>query len=114
VHDFPASQAALARIRPGDPELAERFEVFVSGLELANGFHELTDPAEQRRRFQADLAQRRRRGLPEVPVDELLLAALVHGLPDCSGVALGLDRLVMAKIGTNDISDVIAFPIDRA
>lgn len=114
IHDFPASQAALARIRPGDPRLAERFEVFVEGVELANGYHELTDPAEQRRRFEADLAERRRRGLPEVPVDHRLLAALEAGLPDCAGVALGVDRLVMLKAGANDISDVIAFPIDRA
>jgi lysyl-tRNA synthetase class 2 len=114
VHDFPASQAALARIRPGDPPLAERFEVFVEGVELANGYHELTDPAEQRRRFEADLAERRRRDLPEVPIDNRLLAALEAGLPDCAGVALGLDRLVMLKAGSDDISDVIAFPIDRA
>jgi lysyl-tRNA synthetase class 2 len=114
IHDFPASQAALARIRPGDPRLAERFEVFVEGVELANGYHELTDPAEQRRRFEADLAERRRRGLPEVPVDHRLLAALEAGLPDSAGVALGVDRLVMLKAGTNDITEVIAFPIDRA
>jgi lysyl-tRNA synthetase class 2 len=114
VHDFPGSQAALARIRPGDPPLAERFEVFVEGFELANGYHELADPAEQRRRFEADLAERRRRGLPEVPVDHRLLAALEAGLPDCAGVALGVDRLVMLRVGTSDISDVIAFPIERA
>jgi lysyl-tRNA synthetase class 2 len=114
IHDFPASQAALARIRPGDPPLAERFEVFVEGVELANGYHELTDPSEQRRRFEADLAGRRRRGLPEVPIDHRLLAALEAGLPECAGVALGVDRLVMLKAGANDISDVIAFPIDRA
>ncbi len=114
VHDFPASRAALARIRPGDPPVAERFEVFVDGLELANGFHELTDPIEQRQRFEADLAERRRRGLPEVPIDERLLAALAAGLPPCAGVALGIDRLAMLALGTTDISDVIAFPIDRA
>jgi lysyl-tRNA synthetase class 2 len=114
VHDFPASQAALSRIRPGDPALAERFEVFVEGLELANGYHELTDPAEQRRRFAADLADRRRHDQPQVPIDTRLLAALEAGLPECAGVALGVDRLVMLKVGTDDISDVIAFPIDRA
>jgi lysyl-tRNA synthetase class 2 len=114
LFDYPASQAALARVRPGDPPLAERFEVFIDGLELANGFHELADPVEQRRRFEADLAERRRRGLPDVPVDERLLAALAAGLPDCAGVALGVDRLVMLKVGTRDIADVIAFPIDRA
>ena len=114
VHDYPAGQAALARMRDGDPPVAERFEVFCDGLELANGFHELADPAEQRGRFEADLAERRRRGLPEVPVDERLLAALAAGLPDCAGVALGVDRLVMLAIGSRDIADVIAFPIDRA
>jgi len=114
LFDYPASQAALARVRPGDPPVAERFEVFIDGIELANGFHELADPEEQRRRFEADLGERRRRGLPEVAVDGRLLAALAAGLPDCAGVALGVDRLVMLKIGTRDIADVIAFPIDRA
>lgn len=114
VFDFPASQAALARVRPGDPPLAERFEVFVDGLELANGFHELSDAAEQRRRFEHDLAGRLRCGLPEVPIDDRLLAALESGLPDCSGVALGVDRLVMLRVGTRDIAQVMAFPIDRA
>jgi lysyl-tRNA synthetase class 2 len=114
LFDYPASQAALARVRPGNPPVAERFEVFLDGLELANGFHELADPGEQRRRFEADLVERRRHGLPEVPVDEQLLAALATGLPDCAGVALGVDRLVMLKVGTRDIADVIAFPIERA
>jgi lysyl-tRNA synthetase class 2 len=114
LFDFPASQAALARIRPGDPPLAERFELFVEGLEVANGFHELTDPAEQRCRFDADLAERARRGLPAVPIDERLLAALEAGLPDCAGVALGVDRLVMLAAGTDRIESVIAFPVDRA
>jgi lysyl-tRNA synthetase class 2 len=114
IHDYPASQAALARIRPGDPPLAERFEVFFEGVELANGYHELTDPAEQRRRFEADLAERRRRNLPEVPIDHRLLAALEAGLPDCAGVALGVDRLVMLRAGATDISEVLAFPIERA
>jgi lysyl-tRNA synthetase class 2 len=114
IHDYPASQAALARVRPGDPPLAERFEVFVEGLELANGYHELTDATAQRRRFEADLEARREAGLPVVPIDEHLLAALDHGLPDCAGVALGFDRLVMLAMGTREISDVLAFPIDRA
>ena len=114
IHDYPASQAALARVRPGRPPLAERFEVFVEGLELANGYHELTDSAVQRQRFEADLEARRDGGLPEVPIDERLLAALEHGLPECAGVALGLDRLVMLAAGTREISDVVAFPIDRA
>ena len=114
VHDFPASQASLARVRAGDPPLAERFEVFVEGLELANGFHELTDAGEQRRRFERDLAHRRRAGLDLPRVDERLMAALEHGLPSCAGVAMGVDRLVMLKVGARDITDVIAFPIDRA
>jgi lysyl-tRNA synthetase class 2 len=114
VHDYPASQAALARVRNGKPPLAERFEVFVDGVELANGYHELVDPYEQRRRFENDLEARRREGLPDVPMDEHLLAALEHGLPSCAGVALGVDRLVMLAAGTLEISDVIAFPIDRA
>jgi lysyl-tRNA synthetase class 2 len=114
IHDYPATQASLARVRDGDPPLAERFEVFAEGVELANGYHELVDPAEQRRRFESDLEARRSRGLPEVPIDERLLAALEHGLPDCAGVALGVDRLLMVAAGTRDLSDVLSFPIDRA
>jgi lysyl-tRNA synthetase class 2 len=114
VYDYPASQAALARLRPGEPALAERFEVFVEGVELANGYHELIDPAEQSSRFERDLADRRRRGLPQVRADERLLAALSAGMPACAGVALGIDRLVMLKLGVADISEVIAFPIDCA
>jgi lysyl-tRNA synthetase class 2 len=114
IHDYPASQAALARVREGDPSLAERFEVFVEGVELANGYHELTDPEAQRVRFEADLEARGKAGLPEVPIDERLLEALVHGLPDCAGVALGVDRLAMVAAGTREISDVLAFPTDGA
>lgn len=113
VYDYPASQAALARVRPGDPPLAERFECYLEGIELANGFRELTDPLEQRRRFEHDLATRRRRGLPEVPLDERLLAALEAGLPECSGVALGVDRLVMCAAGARSIEEVLAFPLGR-
>lgn len=109
IHDFPASHATLARIRPGDPPLAERFELFLGGMELANGFCELTDAAEQRARFAADLATRTRRGLQAPPLDERLLAALAHGLPACSGVALGFDRLVMLLAGAEDIRAVLAF-----
>jgi lysyl-tRNA synthetase class 2 len=114
VHDFPTSQAALARVRDGDPPVAERFEVYVRGVELANGFHELADAAEQRRRFEADNTRRRLAGLPEMPVDERLLAALEAGLPDCSGVALGVDRLVMLATGAQRIDEVVAFPLERA
>ncbi len=114
LYDFPASQAALARVRPGPPAVAERFEVFVEGVELANGFHELADPAEQRRRFERDLERRRERGLPAVPIDEHLLAALAAGLPPCAGVALGVDRLVMLAAGASSLAEVLAFPVDRA
>jgi lysyl-tRNA synthetase class 2 len=114
IHDYPASQAALARIRKGGPPLAERFEVFSEGVELANGYHELTDPDEQRRRFVSDLAARRVADLAEVPIDERFLAALEHGLPSCAGVAFGIDRLLMVKTGTREIGEVLAFPVDRA
>lgn len=112
--DFPPSQAALARVRLGDPPVAERFEVYLGGVELANGFHELADAAEQRRRFESDLEKRRRAGLPEVPLDERLLAALEAGLPDCAGVALGVDRLLMLVTGAADLAEILAFPITRA
>lgn len=114
IHDYPASQASLARVRDGDPPLAERFEVFAEGLELANGYHELVDAAEQRRRFEADIDKRESQDLPSVPIDGRLLAALEHGLPACAGVALGVDRLIMLASGTRNIADVLAFPIDNA
>lgn len=114
VCDFPAPLAALARLRPDDPEVAERFEVFVDGVELANGYHELNDPLELRARFDADLAWRRRAGLPLPPVDEAFLAALEAGLPDCSGVALGVDRVLMLAEGVSAISDVLPFPLRLA
>lgn len=109
VHDYPASQAALARIRPGSPALAERFELYLGQLELANGYQELTDPAEQLRRFESENTQRRQLGLRELPLDNLLLAALEHGLPECAGVALGVDRLLMAIVKAGNISEVLAF-----
>ena len=114
IYDFPASQAALARIRPGNPALAERFEVYVQGLELANGFHELSSASEQRQRFKNDLIQREKAGYPLVPIDERLLAALEQGLPDCAGVALGVDRLIMLASGKSTINEVLTFPIERA
>ena len=114
VYDFPASQAALARIRRDEPPVAERFEAFVRGVELANGFHELADPGEQRRRFERDMERRRSDGLPMVPMDEQLLQALGQGFPDCAGVALGFDRLVMLAAGAQTIDEVIAFPFGRA
>jgi lysyl-tRNA synthetase class 2 len=114
ICDYPASQAALARIRPGNPPVAERFELYLHGVELANGFHELADAAEQRTRFERHLHARTAAGQTAVPLDEHLLAALAAGLPDCSGVALGLDRLVMLAAGAKSIQEVLPFPIDRA
>lgn len=114
VYDYPASQAALARLRPGEPPVGERFELYLNGVELANGFHELGDAGEQRRRFEQENAVRRALGLPSMPVDENLLAALDAGLPDCAGVALGFDRLVMLAAGKPSIQDAIAFPIEIA
>ena len=114
LYDFPADKAALARIRDGSPPVAERFELFLSGIELANGFHELTDANEQRARFVADQQLRARQGLPQRPMDEALLDALAAGLPACAGVALGLDRLLALALGKSAVSEVIAFPADRA
>ena len=114
IYDYPVSQAALARLRPGDPPVAERFEAFLQGMELANGFHELTDVRDQRHRFEADRNYRNAQGLMDVPTDERLLAALEQGLPPCAGVAVGFDRLVMAALKARTIEDVIAFPSERA
>ena len=114
VYDFPPSKAALARVREDRPAVAERFEALLGPIELANGYHELTDAAEQRARFVADVDRRRDRRLTEPPIDERLLAALAHGLPACAGVALGVDRLLMAMLGTDTIRDVLAFSFERA
>ncbi|MEO6519326.1 MAG: EF-P lysine aminoacylase EpmA [Pseudoxanthomonas sp.] len=114
VRDWPASQCALARIRPGDPPLAERFEVYLGHHELANGYHELTDASEQRQRFQRDLAVRESRITSLPPLDERLLDAMGQGLPACAGVALGVDRLLMAMMGTDRIADVLAFAFHEA
>jgi elongation factor P--(R)-beta-lysine ligase len=114
VDDYPASQAALARVRPGTPPVAERFEVFAGPMELANGFHELTDAHEQLARFEKDNRERVLRGQQSLPADERLLAALDAGLPDCAGVALGLDRLLMWLGGWERIDEVLAFPWERA
>lgn len=110
VFDYPASQAALARLKPDDERVAERFEVFYGSVELANGYRELTDPERQHQRFKADNCLRAALGRPLMPVDTQLLAALEHGLPECSGVALGVDRLVMLALGCDDIRQVMAFP----
>lgn len=110
VHDYPASQAALSRIVEQDGVLVgQRFELYVHGVELANGYRELTDPEEQRRRFEADNEKRRTNGQPQRPIDEHLLAAMTYGLPECSGVALGVDRLLMLALGKNDIREVVSF-----
>lgn len=110
LYDFPPSQAALARIREDQPPVAERFELYLGDVELANGFHELADAEEQRRRFQADQRKREAMGKSAPPLDHPLLAALRHGLPDCSGVALGLDRLLMIAGGATHIRQVLNFP----
>jgi lysyl-tRNA synthetase class 2 len=114
LHRYPASQAALARLDPADPRVALRFELYHRGIELANGYHELASGAEQRQRFAADLRQRRERGLPAAALDPRLLAALDAGLPDCAGVALGFDRVLMLAIGATNIDEVLAFPVERA
>lgn len=110
--DYPARHAALSRVRPGDPPVAERFELFLDGIEIANGFTELTDEAEQRVRIHAENAARVAAGLEPYPTDERFLAALARGLPPCAGVALGVDRLVAWLLGVPRVQDVIAFPFE--
>lgn len=112
--DYPVGQAALARIRPGPPPVAERFELYVNGIELANGYHELLDADVLRQRNLDANAWRRRDGKPALPADSRLLEAMRAGLPPCAGAALGFDRLVMAATGANHVSEVLPFPIDRA
>ncbi len=114
LYDFPASQAALAQIKAGEPALAERFEVFVEGVELANGYHELCDPAELRQRANEDNNKRAARGLTQIVVDEQLLAAMSSGLPACAGVALGLERLLMILCKASHINEVMNFSIAKA
>ncbi len=111
--EYPSSQASLARRKPGDPAVAERFEVYVAGVELCNGFGELTDPEEQRARLLRDQKTRKSRGLPIYPIDERFLDALARGMPPSGGNALGLDRLVALATGTTDISSVIAFTAEE-
>ena len=114
VYDFPAEQAALARIRADTPPLAERFELYLGRTELANGYQELTDATEQQRRFDDENNQRAKRGLQVYKTDQHLIAALEFGLPECAGVALGVDRLLMAIGACNTINEVTAFPYSRA
>jgi lysyl-tRNA synthetase class 2 len=112
VVDYPSTQASLARRKPGDPSVAERFELYVAGVELCNGFGELVDPVEQRARFEQDLTDRRQRGLPEYPIDERFLEALSR-VPPSGGNALGFDRLVALACGADAIAAVMAFTADE-
>jgi lysyl-tRNA synthetase class 2 len=116
IHHYPASQASLAKVTtsPLGYKVAERFELYYRGIELANGFHELADADALRRRFEEVNAMRASEGRPVLPMPERLLAALTHGLPDCTGVALGFDRLAMLANGAKSIDEVIAFPAERA
>jgi lysyl-tRNA synthetase class 2 len=113
IKDFPASQAALARKKIDNPQWAARFEFYFKGVELANGFHELSDPIEQRQRFGLDVTKRAENGQTILPIDEHFLAALDAGLPDCAGVALGVDRLLMLWLGAEKIQEVLSFSIER-
>lgn len=114
IYHFPSSQAALAQLSPEDQRVAERFEFYYKGVELANGFHELTDADEQRRRFEQDNRQRQKAGLPLRAIDERFLGALQAGMPNTAGVALGVDRLVMIALGVETIKEVISFSIENA
>ncbi|MBI4357000.1 MAG: EF-P lysine aminoacylase GenX [Gammaproteobacteria bacterium] len=114
VYGYPASQAALAAISKSTPEVAERFEIYMNGIEIGNAFFELTDPASQRRRFEENTQKRQQLKKPVLPFDEHFLQALEHGLPTCSGIAIGLDRLMMVKTGAKTIGEVMAFHIEHA
>ena len=114
LHDYPASQAMLAQVRDGDPPVAERFELYVDGIELANGYHELLDAAELRRRNRAVNVQRLADGNAALPEESRLLRAMDAGLPPAVGVALGFDRLLMIAAGATSVAEVLPFPVDRA
>lgn len=114
VYDYPASQAALARCQQQPPHHAERFECFYQGLELANGFHELNDAHEQRKRFEQEQIARKNAKKPAIALDERLLAALDAGIPNCAGVAVGMDRLIMIAASAEALSDIVSFPIGNA
>ena len=114
LFDYPAGQSALARLRPDDPPVAVRFELYLKGIELANGYHELCDPVELRKRIRTTNLLRKSDGNPILPEENLLLQAMDHGLPDSCGVALGFDRLVMLASNSTRIDEVLAFPFERA
>lgn len=114
IYDYPASQAALAKIKKGMPDVAERFELYINGMELANGFHELSDAEEQAQRFKQQQQQRKESGQQGIPADYYLIEALKHGFPECAGVAVGLERLLMVLTGTEHINEVLTFPFERA
>ena len=114
VYGYPAIQSSLARINQDNPLIADRFEVFINGVEIGNGFFELSDAKEQERRFDQEISSRCTKGLPAVEKDKRFLEALQFGLPDCSGIALGLDRLLMMIANVETLNDVIAFPFDKA
>jgi lysyl-tRNA synthetase class 2 len=111
VHGYPAFLPSLARVNRDNPLIVDRFEVFVAGIELGNGFFELADVDEQNRRFEQEILERQAKNLPPVQKDNALLAALAHGLPDCSGVAIGLDRVLMLLDQSQSIEDILAFPV---
>jgi lysyl-tRNA synthetase class 2 len=113
IYDFPKSQAMLARVRDEKPKVASRFEVYFKGVELANGFHELSAPQEQRKRFMQDLSKRHELNLPPIPIDENFLTSL-SGLPDCSGVALGIDRLLLLAADSSSLNDNLCYPFSEA
>jgi elongation factor P--(R)-beta-lysine ligase len=114
IYDYPASQAALAKTREeAGVKVAQRFEVYVNGIELANGFHELTDATEQRQRFTQDLALRQEKELEVPPLDENLLTALDADFPECAGVALGIDRLLMLQQNLISIKETLSFDVSR-
>ncbi len=110
IYDYPSTQAALAKINEYNPKTAARFEVYVGNIELANGFHELTDAATQKARFMQNNQRRTQQGASSMPIDDNLLSALQHGLPSCSGVALGIDRLLMVALSQSNINSVTSFP----
>ncbi len=109
IYNFPAAQSALAQLDPDNSQIAQRFELYINGVELANGFNELTNAKQQRLRFEQNNQQRLALGKPEIPIDHYLIDALKHGLPPCAGVALGIDRLLMLQLQTTEMSNVISF-----